>query len=98
MSNLTLFQKLDQIEVRYNELTTQLSSPEVHADSARFQKLARTHAELAEVVAKYREWKQIEKDLHGARQMLQEAEDAEMKQLAHDEERIVRQSRVVEAA
>ena len=87
MANLTLFQKLDQIEARYDELTAQLSSPEVHNDSARFQKLARTHADLAEVVAKYREWKQIEKDLRGARQMLIEAEDAEMKQLAHDEVR-----------
>ena len=87
MANLTLFQKLDQIEARYDELTAQLSSAEVHADSARLQKLARTHADLAEVVAKYREWKQIEKDLQGARQMLMEAEDAEMKQLAHDEVR-----------
>jgi len=86
MPNLTLYQKLDQIEARYDELTQQISSPEVHNDSARFQKLARTHAELAEVVAKYRAWKQIEKDLRGTKQMLIEAEDAEMKQLAHDEE------------
>src|SRR3970040_56248 len=86
MPNLTLYQKLDQIEARYDELTAQLSSPEVHSDSARFQKLARTHGELAEVVAKYRAWKQIEKDLRGTKQMLIEAEDAEMKQLAHDEE------------
>jgi peptide chain release factor 1 len=87
MAALTLFEKLDQIESRYDELTQQLSSPEVLADSARYQKLARTHAELSEVVGKYREWKQIEKDLRGTQQMLIEAEDAEMKQLAHDEER-----------
>src|SRR5712692_3893255 len=87
MSALTLFEKLDQIESRYAELTGQLSSPEVLADSARYQKLARRHAELSQVVEKYREWKQIEKDLLGTRQMLIEAEDAEMKQLAHDEER-----------
>ena len=87
MTALTLYQKLDLIEARYDELTQQLSSPGVHSESARFQKLARTHAELAEMVAKYREWKQIEKDLRGARQMLIEADDAEMKQLAHDEER-----------
>ncbi len=87
MTTLTLFEKLDQIESRYAELTQQLSSPEVLADSARYQKLARTHAELSEVVAKYRDWKQIENHLRGTRQMLIEAEDAEMKQLAHDEER-----------
>src|SRR5215471_1315703 len=87
MATLTLFEKLDQIESRYDELTQQLSSPGVLADSARYQKLARTHAELAEIVAKYREWKQIEKNLRGVEQMLIEAEDAEMKQLAHGEER-----------
>ena len=87
MAALTLFEKLDQIESRYDELTQQLSSPEVLADSARYQKLARTHGELSEIVEKYREWKQIEKHLRGAQQMLIEAEDAEMKQLAHEEER-----------
>src|SRR5437899_969992 len=87
MAALTLFEKLEQIESRYDELTQQLSSPEVLADSARYQKLARTHGELYEVVEKYREWKQIEKRLRGAQQMLIEPEDAEMKQLAHEEER-----------
>jgi len=87
MATLTLFEKLDQIEARYAELTEQLSSPEVLADSARYQKLARTHAELAEVVAKYRDWKQIERGLREARQMHVETEDPEMKQLAHEEER-----------
>jgi peptide chain release factor 1 len=84
---LTIFEKLDQIEARYEELTQQLSSSEVLADSARFQKLARTHAELGEVVAKYREWREIEKGLQGAKQMLVEADDPELKQLAHEEQR-----------
>ena len=57
MGTLTLFEKLDQIEARYTELTQQLSSPEVLADSARYQRLARTHGELSEVVTKYREWR-----------------------------------------
>jgi peptide chain release factor 1 len=86
MTNLTLFEKLDNIESRYEELTQQLSSPEVHNDSARFQKLAKTHAEMAEMVAKYREWKEIQKGLQGAKQLLVETDDTEMKQMAHDEE------------
>jgi len=86
MADLTLFKKLDHIESKYEELTQQLSSPEVHNDSARFQKLAKTHAEMAEMVAKFREWKEIEKGLQGAKQMLVETEDAELKQMAHDEE------------
>src|SRR3990172_3614173 len=87
MATLTVFEKLNQIEARYEELTAQISSPEVLVDSARFQKLARTHAELSEMVAKYREWKELERHLRDTKQMLIEAEDADMKQLAHDEQR-----------
>jgi peptide chain release factor 1 len=87
MAVLTLTEKLDQLDSRYEEMTQQLSSPEVVGDSARFQKIAKQHAELEEIVAKHREYKQIVKDLAGAHQLFLEADDAEMKQLAHDEEK-----------
>ena len=87
MPVLTLTEKLDQLDSRYEEMTQQLSSADVMADSSRFQKLAKQHAELSEIVARHREYKQIEKDLAGAHQMVLEADDAEMRQMAHDEEK-----------
>ncbi len=87
MANLTLFEKLAQIESRYDDMTGELSTPEVHNDSARYQKLAKQHAELGEIVAKFREWKDIERALKGAKQLLQEADDAEMKQMAEEEQK-----------
>ncbi len=87
MASLTLSEKLDQLDSRYEEMTQQLSTPEAVSDSARFQKLAKQHSELAEIVNKHREFKQIEKDLAGAHQMVLENEDPEMKQMAHDEEK-----------
>jgi peptide chain release factor 1 len=87
MAVLTLTEKLDQLDSRYQEMTQQLSDPEVIGDSARLQKLAKQHAELEEIVSKHREYKRIEKDLAGAHQMVLEADDAEMKQLAHEEEK-----------
>ena len=87
MAVMTLSDKLDQLGARYDELTQQLSTAEVTSDSARFQKIAKQHAELEEIVAKHREFKQIEKDLGGAHQMILEADDAEMKQLAQEEEK-----------
>jgi peptide chain release factor 1 len=87
MAVLTLSEKLDQLGARYDELTYQLSTQELVSDSSRFQKVAKQHAELAEIVARHREYKQIEKDLAGAHQMFLEAEDQEMKQLAHEEEK-----------
>jgi len=87
MAVMTLSDKLDQLVTRYDELTRELSTAEIVTDSARFQKVAKQHAELEQIVAKHREYKQVEKDLAGARQMFLEADDAEMKQLAHDEEK-----------
>ncbi|HXP24034.1 MAG TPA: peptide chain release factor 1 [Candidatus Sulfotelmatobacter sp.] len=87
MAVLTLTEKLDQLDARYQEMTHELSTPEVVNDSTRFQKLAKQHAELEEIVAKHREFKQLEKDLAGARQMIVESEDAEMRHMAQEEER-----------
>jgi peptide chain release factor 1 len=87
MSVLTLTEKLDQLDVRYQQMTQELSTPEVVTDSARFQKLAKQHAELMEIVNKHREFKQIEKDLLDIRQMIVESEDADMRHMAQEEER-----------
>jgi peptide chain release factor 1 len=87
VAHLTLFEKLKQVESRYEDLTKELSSPEVHDDSARFQKLAKMHAELSQVVEKYREWKIGDQTLRETRQLLADSTDAEMKQMAHDEQK-----------
>jgi peptide chain release factor 1 len=87
MAALTLTEKLDQLDARYQEMTQQLSTPEIVTDSARFQKLAKQHSDLQQIVEKHREFKQIEKDLAGAHEMVLEAEDAEMKHMAQEEEK-----------
>jgi peptide chain release factor 1 len=87
MPALTLTEKLDQLDARYQEMTQELSSPAVIADSARFQKLAKQHSEFEEIVAKHREFKQIEKDLANTRQMIVESEDADMRHMAQEEEK-----------
>jgi peptide chain release factor 1 len=87
MAPLTMSQKLDQLEQKYDELTRQLSTPEAVSDTARFQRLARQHAELAEIVGKYREWKGLEREMCGTQQILMDADDAEMKHLAREEQK-----------
>jgi len=82
MSALNIFDKLDQLETRYEVMNRELAQPEVLADSARYQKLAKAHADARVVVEKYREWKEVEKGIAGARALL---EDPEMKQMAKDE-------------
>ena len=89
MAALTLSEKLDQLDARYQEMTQELSTPEVVTDSARFQKLAKQHADLEAIVNKHREFKQIEKDLAGAHQMVVESEDADMRHMAQEEEKLL---------
>jgi peptide chain release factor 1 len=86
MAKLTLFEKLDRIESRYDEMTGELSAGAV-TDTDRFQKLAKSHSDLGVIVTKYREWKDIQHALEGAKQLYAESTDAEMKEMAHDEQR-----------
>jgi len=78
--------KLAEIERKYEELTAQLGDPAVLADQSLYQKTAKAHSELREVVEKYREWKGIRKGLEETKALLEEAStDLEMKALAHEE-------------
>src|SRR5271157_5264516 len=79
-------EKLAEIETKYDELTAQLGDPAVLADQSHYQKTAKAHSELSEVVEKYREWKSIRKSVEETQALLEEASaDAEMKALAQEE-------------
>ena len=78
--------KLEAVERNYEALEADLARPEVHADPARFQKTAKAHAQLAEVVEKFRSWKGIRKSLQATQALVEEsASDAAMKALAEEE-------------
>ncbi|MBI2680458.1 MAG: peptide chain release factor 1 [Candidatus Solibacter usitatus] len=76
--------RLDQTEVRFEELTRQLADPVVIGDSDQYRKAAKAHSEISEIVSLYREWKKLAADLGQARSMMNEA-DAELQQMAADE-------------
>jgi peptide chain release factor 1 len=79
-------EKLAETEARYEELNVQLGDAGVLADPTRYQKVARAHAGLSEVVEKYRQWKTIQKSLRETKALLEESSsDSEMKSLAHEE-------------
>lgn len=78
------FQKLQDIETRFEGLTAQMADPDVISDADRYRKVAKSQSELQEVVAKFRDWKKTNSDLEGARLMLEET-DAELQQMAADD-------------
>lgn len=67
-----MLEKLASIEAKYDELSNQLSDPKVIADQPLFQKLAKAHATINELVETYREYRRVTEDLETAREMLKE--------------------------
>jgi peptide chain release factor 1 len=80
-----MFERLELMETKYDELTQALSSPDIVNDSARYQKTAKAHAELTQVVQKYREFRDLTRGIKESRQMVAEETDAEMKAYAQQE-------------
>jgi peptide chain release factor 1 len=80
-----MFDRLAQIEARYDELTQALASPEIVSDSGKYQKTAKAHSELAPLVEKYREYKDLKRGLAESNVLLAEEPDAEMRAYAEEE-------------
>ncbi|OLB23300.1 MAG: peptide chain release factor 1 [Acidobacteriales bacterium 13_2_20CM_55_8] len=80
-----MFERLDQIEARYEELTQALASPDIVSDSAKFQKTAKAHSEISPMVERYREYKDLKKGIAESRVMLAEEKDPEMRAYAQEE-------------
>jgi len=80
-----LIDKLRTVEARYDELTHQLADPEVVSDSKRYQKTAKAHAELGELVEKFREYKDLERGIADTKAMVREESDVELKTMAEEE-------------
>jgi peptide chain release factor 1 len=76
--------KLKEIEERFDELIRRMADPQVINDPEAYRKAAKKHSDLEGVVAKFRDWKKVNKDLEGARQMLSEA-DAELREMARED-------------
>src|SRR5580704_11362076 len=80
-----MFERLDQIEVRYEELTQALLSPDITNDSAKYQKTAKAQHEVAGIVEKYREYKDLKRGITESRAVLVDEKDPEMRAYAEEE-------------
>ena len=81
-----MFEKLEEIEKRYEEIQRSLSDPGVVSDMKVYRETMKANAELGEVVAKFRELRTVKKGLEEAREMLGTAgSDDGMRELAEAE-------------
>ena len=79
-----MFDKLKQVEERFVELDRMLSDPEVIARRSEFQKFAKEHSDIAELVQSYRRYVKIEAELEDNKKLLEE-KDPEMRAMAREE-------------
>lgn len=77
-----MFQKLEAVEKRYEELNKKIADPEIIARTSEWTGYMKEHAEIEEVVLKYKEYKKVLQQLNDAEAMLS---DPEMKELAEED-------------
>lgn len=77
-----MFEKLEQIQARYEEIEQLLADPEVAVDYTRATKLAQEQAELAEVVQTYRRYQRVRQELTETAELLEMTEDPDLHALA----------------
>lgn len=77
-----MFDKLEELEKKYNELTEKISDPEVISNQEEWKKYMKEHSQMKEVVEKYIEYKKTEKAMNEAKELMH---DLDMREMAEAE-------------
>lgn len=80
-----MFDKLEELVSRFQEIMDELNEPTVTNDQARFRKLMKDQAELAPIVEKFTEYKETKQGIEDSLLILSEESDEEMRELAKEE-------------
>jgi len=82
---------VQELETKYNSLTEKINDPDIINDQAVWRSYMKEHSELSSIVGKYKEYKKTEQDLSDAKEMLEDSNDEELRQLAKDEIRTLQE-------
>jgi len=77
-----MFDKIEELERRYQELEALLSDPTVISNQPEFRKFSREHADLSSLVAAYRRWRKVMEEIAENHELLS---DPDMKEMAEEE-------------
>lgn len=77
-----MFDKLEELEKKYNQLTEMISDPEVISNQDEWKKYMKEHSQIKEVVEKFIEYKNTEKAMNEAKELMQ---DLDMREMAEAE-------------
>ncbi len=80
-----MFDRLEDLLIRYEEVMGELQEPDVANDPERFKKLMKEQSDLAPIVEAYKEYRQCKQSVEDSLAMLEEESDEEMRELAKEE-------------
>ena len=80
-----MFDKLEDLLIRFEELMSELSEPDVANNPERFRKLMKEQSDLAPIVEAYQEYKNCKQNVEESLMILEEESDEEMRELAKEE-------------
>ncbi|MBI5475233.1 MAG: peptide chain release factor 1 [Ignavibacteriales bacterium] len=80
-----MFEKLEKLIDYYNEITNQLSEPEVISNQEKYRELSKEHSEKTEIVKKYLEFKKVQIDVKNLKNLSENEQDLELRELAGSE-------------
>ncbi|MEN6521555.1 MAG: peptide chain release factor 1 [Armatimonadota bacterium] len=80
-----MFAKLQEVEDRYDELGRRLGDPDVISSPQEFSRIAKVHSDLSEIVMKFKEYKEVKRQLRETEEMLDEPMEDELRKLAQSE-------------
>lgn len=86
-----MWDKLLEVEQRFEELAAMLSQPEIISNRTLFSRYAKEHKDLTEIVATYRAYKKAKEELDGSKDLINTSKDPEMVSMAQDEMRLLSQ-------
>ncbi len=80
-----MFDRLEAVEARYEKLNELLSDPDIVNDTTKLRDYSKEQSDIQETVEAYREYKEVKEQLDGAKAMLEEKLDAEMREMVKEE-------------
>ena len=80
-----MFENLDEVLIKYEDINAELASPDVTSDQYRFRKLMKEQSDLTPLVETYTAYKKAKQDIADSLEMLEEENDEEMREMLKEE-------------
>ena len=80
-----MFDKLDDLLIRFEEVLNELGEPDVTSNPDRFQKLMKEQSDLQPIVDTYKEYKKNKETIQDSLSMLEEEKDEDMREMLKEE-------------